>query len=102
MAKKDFQMYRREPLSPKYAEVELLRAIYGGDQLKEQMVWFWLNHFSVYADKGGVGLFTTDYEENVIRPHALGKFKDLVMATLQSPAMLLYLDNAHNVKRQDQ
>jgi uncharacterized protein (DUF1800 family) len=97
MAKKDFQMYRRD-LYRQSAEVELLRAIYGGNQLKEQMVWFWLNHFSVYAAKGGVGLFTTDYEENVIRPHALGKFKDLVIATLESPAMQLYLDNAHNVR----
>ena len=96
-AKKDFQMYRRD-LYRQSAEIELLRAIYGGNQLKEQMVWFWLNHFSVYAAKGGVGLFTADYEENVIRPHALGKFKDLVMATLESPAMQLYLDNAKNVR----
>lgn len=97
MAKKDFQMYRRD-LYKQSAEVELLRAIYGRNQLKEQMVWFWLNHFSIYAAKGGVRLFATDYEENVIRPHALGKFKDLVMATLESPAMQLYLDNAHNVR----
>jgi uncharacterized protein (DUF1800 family) len=97
MAKKDFQMYRRD-LYKQSEEVELLRAIYGRNQLKEQMVWFWLNHFSVYAPKGGVGLFTTDYEENVIRPHALGKFKDLVMATLESPAMQIYLDNAKNVR----
>ncbi|GFZ97633.1 hypothetical protein GCM10011408_17640 [Dyella caseinilytica] len=97
MAKKDFQMYRRD-LYKQSMEVELLRAIYGGNQLKEQMVWFWLNHFSIYAPKGGVGLFTTDYEENVIRPHALGKFKDLVMATLESPAMQIYLDNSKNVR----
>jgi uncharacterized protein (DUF1800 family) len=97
MAKKDFQMYRRD-LYKESEEVELLRAIYGQNQLKEQMVWFWLNHFSVYAPKGGVGLFTTDYEENVIRPHALGKFKDLVMATLESPAMEIYLDNAKNIR----
>jgi uncharacterized protein (DUF1800 family) len=96
-AKKDFQMYRRD-LYKQSMEVELLRAIYGGNQLKEQMVWFWLNHFNVYAPKGGVGLFTTDYEENVIRPHALGKFKDLVMATLESPAMQIYLDNSKNVR----
>ena len=96
-AKTAFQLYRRE-IYQQSAQVEMLHAIYGGDQLKEQLVWFWLNHFSVYADKGPVRLFTTDYEENVIRPHALGRFKDLVMATLQSPAMLVFLDNAHNVK----
>ncbi|WP_233843178.1 DUF1800 domain-containing protein [Dyella sp. 2HG41-7] len=97
MAKKDFQKYRRE-LYRQSAEIELLRAIYGGNQLKEQMVWFWLNHFNIYAAKGGVGLFAADYEEDVIRPNALGKFKDLVMATLESPAMQLYLDNAHNIR----
>lgn len=96
-ARKQFQRYRHG-LYRQSAEVELLRAIYGGDQLKEQMVWFWLNHFSIYAPKGRVGLFATDYEEHAIRPHALGKFKDLVMATLESPAMQLYLDNARNVR----
>jgi uncharacterized protein (DUF1800 family) len=96
-AKTAFQLYRRD-IYQQAAQAEMLHAIYGGDQLKEQLVWFWLNHFSVYADKGPVRLFTADYEEHVIRPHALGKFKDLVMATLQSPAMLVFLDNAHNVK----
>ena len=96
-AKTAFQQYRRD-IYQQAVEAEMLHAIYGGDQLKEQLVWFWLNHFSVYADKGPVRLFVADYEEHVIRPHALGKFKDLVMATLQSPAMLVFLDNAHNVK----
>ncbi len=96
-AKKTFQQYRRD-IYQQAAQAEMLHAIYGGDQLKEQLVWFWLNHFSVYADKGPVRLFAADYEEHVIRPHALGKFKDLVMATLQSPAMLEFLDNVHNVK----
>ncbi len=96
-AKKALGQYRRE-LYQQAAQAELLHAVYGGDQLKEQLVWFWLNHFSVYADKGPVRVFAADYEENVIRPHALGKFRDLVMATLKSPAMLVYLDNVHNIK----
>ncbi len=96
-ARKALQKYRRD-LYLQDAQVELLRAIYGSNPLKEQMVWFWLNHFSIYAAKGPVRLFAARYEENVIRPYALGNFRDLVMATLQSPAMLIYLDNAHNVK----
>ena len=28
--------------------LELLRAMYSPEQLREQMVWFWLNHFSVF------------------------------------------------------
>ena len=78
-------------------QAELLHAIYGPNQLKEQLVWFWLNHFSVYAAKGRLRWELADYE-TTIRAHALGKFRDLVMATLQSPAMLEFLDNAQNAK----
>ncbi len=78
----------------------LLQAVYGSNQLKEQLVWFWQNHFSVYAAKGQVRVTAGDYLQQTIRPHALGKFRDLVLATLQSPAMLEYLDNAKNVKGQ--
>jgi uncharacterized protein (DUF1800 family) len=85
-------------LGKQAAEAELLQAVYGPNQLKEQMVWFWLNHFSVYAPKGRVRWEVADYEERAIRPHALGKFRDLLMATLQSPAMLEFLDNAQNAK----
>ncbi|MBA2078066.1 hypothetical protein PCA_06010 [Rhodanobacter sp. PCA2] len=79
-------------------QAELLQAAYGPNQLKEQVVWFWLNHFSVYAPKGRIRWELADYEQRVIRPHALGRFRDLVMATLESPAMLEYLDNAQNAK----
>jgi uncharacterized protein (DUF1800 family) len=79
-------------------QAALLHAIYGPNQLKEQLVWFWLNHFSVYAGKGRVRWELADYEQNAIRAHALGKFRDLVTATLQSPAMLEFLDNAQNAK----
>ncbi len=98
-AKKTLQAYRKM-LYQQDAQIELLHAIYGGNQLKEQLVWFWLNHFSVYAAKGRVRLVAADYAEHVIRPHALGKFRDLLMATLKSPAMLEFLDNAKNVKGQ--
>ncbi|MGO4305844.1 DUF1800 domain-containing protein [Cupriavidus sp. RAF12] len=74
----------------------LLRALYSPAQLREQMTWFWMNHFSVYAGKGQVRLALPDYEDKVIRPRALGKFRDLVMATVTAPAMLLYLDNAQS------
>jgi uncharacterized protein (DUF1800 family) len=75
---------------------ELLRAIYSPAQLKEQMMWFWLNHFSVFEQKANVRYLVGDYSERAIRPHALGHFRDLVMATLEHPAMLQYLDNAQN------
>jgi uncharacterized protein (DUF1800 family) len=79
-------------------QVELLQAVYGPNQLKEQLAWFWLNHFSVYASKGRIRWVLADYVQTTIRPHALGKFRDLLMATLESPAMLEFLDNAQNAK----
>jgi uncharacterized protein (DUF1800 family) len=75
---------------------ELLRAVYSPAQLQEQMVWFWLNHFSVHQYKANVRWVVGDYAEHAIRPQALGHFKDLVMATLEHPAMLQYLDNNQN------
>jgi uncharacterized protein (DUF1800 family) len=76
--------------------LQLLRAVYSPDQLREQLVWFWLNHFSVYQYKGDLRWLIADYEEQAIRPHALGNFRELVLATLEHPAMLQYLDNAQN------
>ena len=75
---------------------ELLRAIYSPAQLKEQMTWFWLNHFNVFVPKDYVRLTAGDFTERAIRPRALGHFRDLVMATLKHPAMLQYLDNSQN------
>ncbi len=75
---------------------QLLRAVYSNSQLREQMVWFWLNHFSVYQHKANLRWLIGDYEETAIRPQALGHFKDLVLATLEHPAMLQYLDNSQN------
>jgi uncharacterized protein (DUF1800 family) len=74
----------------------LLRDLYSPDQLKEQLSWFWLNHFNVSANKGSVRALIGDYEESAIRRHALGHFRELLVATLHHPAMLIYLDNNRN------
>jgi uncharacterized protein (DUF1800 family) len=75
------------------AQAKLLRAIYSQRQFEEVMTDFWFNHFNVFVDKGIDRLLLTSYERDVIRPHALGKFEDLLVATAKSPAMLYYLDN---------
>ncbi|MGC3981866.1 MAG: DUF1800 domain-containing protein [Steroidobacteraceae bacterium] len=77
------------------ARRHLLNAIYSPAQLREQMVWFWLNHFSVFQGKGNVNWLAADYER-AIRSQSLGHFRELVLATLKHPAMLQYLDNAQN------
>ena len=75
------------------AQAKLLRAVYSERQLQEVMVDFWSNHFNVFAAKGANKWLITAYVRDVIRPHAMGKFKDLLAATAKSPAMLFYLDN---------
>ena len=72
---------------------KVTRAIYSERQLQQVLDDFWLNHFNVFAGKGEVKWYLTSYERDVIEPHALGKFKDLVTETAKSPAMLFYLDN---------
>jgi uncharacterized protein (DUF1800 family) len=78
----------------------LLRDLYSPDQLREQLTWFWLNHFNVSANKGNIRALIADYEERAIRQHALGRFRDLLAATLHHPAMLIYLDNNRNAAGQ--
>ena len=79
------------------AEAKLLRAAYSERQLEEVMTDFWFNHFNVFAGKGADRYLITAYERDVIRKHAFGKFKDLLLATAESPAMLFYLDNWQSV-----
>ena len=69
------------------------RAVVSERQLEEVMVAFWFNHFNVYAQKGAVRWMVPAYEREAIRPHALGRFRDLLVATARHPAMLFYLDN---------
>src|SRR5438876_6198603 len=72
---------------------KITRAIYSELQLQQVMDDFWFNHFNVFAAKGEDRYYLTSYEREVIAPHALGKFKDLLTDTAKSPAMLFYLDN---------
>ncbi|OLC91803.1 MAG: hypothetical protein AUH86_20110 [Acidobacteria bacterium 13_1_40CM_4_58_4] len=74
-------------------ENKLLRAVYSERQFQEVMTDFWFNHFNVFLGKGADRYLLTSYERDVIRPHTMGKFEDLLVATAQSPAMLFYLDN---------
>jgi len=75
----------------------ILRAVYSERQLQEVMVDFWTNHFNVFAGKGADRWLLVSYDRDTIRPNAMGKFSDLLLATAQSPAMLFYLDNFQSV-----
>jgi Protein of unknown function (DUF1800) len=84
--------YFREHLAH-LAAAELARHVLSSQQLREVMVDFWSNHFNVFAPKGLIRVFVGDYVEQVLRPLALGRFEDLLVATARHPAMLMYLDN---------
>jgi uncharacterized protein (DUF1800 family) len=72
-------------------QARMMRAVHSNRQLVEMMVDFWSNHFSIFSDLDEY--LAVDFEERVIRPHAMGNFEDLLIATAQHPAMLMYLDN---------
>ncbi len=74
-------------------QAKIMRAAYSERQLQEVLVDFWFNHFNVFVGKGQVRTYLSAYEREAIRPHILGKFRDLLQATAESPAMLFYLDN---------
>ena len=74
-------------------QAKVLRAVYAERQLDEVLVDFWMNHFNVYAAKGPEEFLVGAFENDVVRPHAWGRFEDLLRATATSPAMLFYLDN---------
>ena len=79
-------------------QATLLRQVYSRRQLYEVMVEFWTDHFNISVDKGDCYFLKTVDDREVIRPHALGRFRDLLLASAHSPAMLVYLDNQANIK----
>jgi uncharacterized protein (DUF1800 family) len=108
----DEQSERRQKIQEIYAKYDLkpaqqilpqivanrvLRAVYSERQLQEVMVDFWQNHFNVFVGKAAVRWYIPSYERDVLRPNAIGNFKDLLVSTAQHPAMLFYLDNFESV-----
>jgi uncharacterized protein (DUF1800 family) len=85
------------PLVAEAAMARLSRALQSPAQLEETLTEFWFNHFNVFAGKNAVGVLVADYEQRAIRPHVLGRFRDMLGATARHPAMLIYLDNAQSV-----
>jgi uncharacterized protein (DUF1800 family) len=79
-------------------QAALLRAVYSRHQLRETMADFWTNHFNIYALKNNERELVPLDTETVLRPHILGKFRDMLIASAHSPAMLSYLDNQQNKK----
>ncbi len=77
----------------------LARQVWTERQLYEVMVDFWSNHLNVTCPAGQVWDLRTDYDRDIIRANALGRFSDLLLASARSPAMLAYLNNNASTKR---
>jgi uncharacterized protein (DUF1800 family) len=93
-----FQQARRSnQFMAELTSSRVARAVMSERQLQEVMVDFWENHFTVFAGKGQTRWYLTSYDRDVIRPNALGHFRDLLGAVAKSPAMLFYLDNAQSI-----
>jgi uncharacterized protein (DUF1800 family) len=86
------QLRRNQRILGDVQSARLARAVASERQLQEVMTDFWENHFTVFAGKGVTRLFVGSYDQDVIRPLALGRFRDLLGAVAKSPAMLFYLD----------
>lgn len=96
-AQRPRQLSQLRRLTGQFQQLTVTRAVISEHQLYEVMVDFWTNHFNVFVRKGPLRYLTPRYIEEVIRPNALGRFEDLLVATAKSPAMLFYLDNAQSV-----
>ncbi len=94
---KKYDLGRPQQITQQLNASRIIRAVYSERQLQETMVDFWTNHFNVYANKAATRWFLPEYDRDVIRPNALGNFKDLLLATAKSPAMLFYLDNYQSI-----
>jgi uncharacterized protein (DUF1800 family) len=81
------------PILDEFYLARLIRAVHGRNQLQEVLTDFWFNHFNVFIGDGFDRYATPAYERDAIRPHVLGRFRDLLGATASHPAMLFYLDN---------
>jgi uncharacterized protein (DUF1800 family) len=75
---------------------DVLRDLYSPSQVLERMAWFWTNHFNIHQYKADIRPMLADWQDTIIRPHALGRFRNLLGATALHPAMIRYLDNAEN------
>ena len=64
-------------------------------QLREKMTFFWHNHFATHVPFS----YLMQEQNNMLRTHALGTFKDLLHAVATNPAMIVYLNNQQNKKK---
>lgn len=75
----------------------IARATQTQDGLRERLMWFWADHFTVAGTRGYFRQTIPGYVEDVIRPHVTGRFADMLMAVVTHPAMVFYLDQDRSI-----
>jgi len=95
----DPAMHEFRQLSEEFQELACARAVSANNQLQEVLADFWINHFNVFLGKNQDRFLLPSYVEETIRPRVLGRFEDLLIATAESPAMMVYLDNTLSVAK---
>ncbi|HTO92563.1 MAG TPA: DUF1800 domain-containing protein [Candidatus Sulfotelmatobacter sp.] len=86
-------------LAEQFQQLVVARAVTADNQLEEVLADFWINHFNVFFGKNTDRFLLPSYVEQTVRPRVLGKFEDLLIATAESPAMMVYLDNTLSVAK---
>lgn len=74
--------------------LSLVRAVHAEAQLREVVTQFWHDHFSVNSTKDEYTAAFFASHDAIMRTHALGNFRALLLQVARSPAMLYYLNNA--------
>jgi uncharacterized protein (DUF1800 family) len=93
----DPAMREMRDLGLEFQQLAVARAVVAENQLQEILADFWINHFNIFLGKNVERYLMPSYVEDVIRPRVLGRFEDLLIATAESPAMMVYLDNTLSV-----
>lgn len=90
-------MSKMRDLGLEFQQLAAARAVVAEFQLQEILADFWINHFNIFLGKNVERYLMPSYVEDVIRPRVFGRFEDLLIATAESPAMMVYLDNTLSV-----
>jgi uncharacterized protein (DUF1800 family) len=92
-------MKQEREMAGQFQQLAVARAVVSEYQLQEVLCDFWINHFNIFLGKNVERYLLPSFIEETIRPRALGRFEDLLIATAESPAMMVYLDNTLSVAK---
>lgn len=75
----------------------LNRWVWTDSPLRERLTLFWADHFTATGKAGVMRRAASPYVQEAIRPRILGRFEDLLLASVVHPLMIHYLDQDRSV-----